>query len=242
MNNILSDLILTKQVKLSDKIYALDPDTGQAGYYEVVYLTNHPVNEILHLTMEVTPNHPIYIEGRGWVNAEDVAVGDSLRRKDGGFAQVLAIERVVLDAPEMVYNFTVKGVHTYFVLEVGVLVHNCGTSQLDDLSGVAEVHMFKYREGRGRPRRHYTINIRQGTESLHTEQSIRSLSTLDTTISRASESLRPSTTFYAETRVIPVPNAKAAMKRQRALLGTDMGKYDPIINTFFGVFRARPYI
>ncbi len=75
--------------------------------------------------MEVTPNHPLYIEGRGWVNAEDVAIGDSLRRKDGGFAAVLAIERVVLDAPEMVYNFTVKGVHTYFVLEVGVLVHNC---------------------------------------------------------------------------------------------------------------------
>ncbi len=76
--------------------------------------------------MEVTPNHPLYIESRGWVNAEDVAIGDSLRRKDGGFAQVLSIERVVLDRPEVVYNFTVKGLHTYFVLDVGVLVHNCG--------------------------------------------------------------------------------------------------------------------
>jgi hypothetical protein len=41
---------------------------------------------------------------------------------------VLAIERVVLDAPVGVYNFTVAGMHTYFVLEVGVLVHNCGPS------------------------------------------------------------------------------------------------------------------
>jgi hypothetical protein len=32
----------------------------------------------------------------------------------------------VLDEPELVYNFMVKGPHTYFVLEVGVLVHNCG--------------------------------------------------------------------------------------------------------------------
>jgi hypothetical protein len=37
---------------------------------------------------------------------------------------VLAVERVELDEPELVYNFTVKGPHTYFVLEVGVLVHN----------------------------------------------------------------------------------------------------------------------
>ncbi len=103
-------LVPIEEVKLGDKVYALDPDTGEYGYYEVVYLTNHPVNEILHLTidgdiMEVTPDHPIYVESRGWVAAEDVAVGDSLRRKDGGFAQVLAIERVVLDEPEVVYNF-----------------------------------------------------------------------------------------------------------------------------------------
>ncbi len=38
---------------------------------------------------------------------------------------MLAIERVELAEPELVYNFTVKGPHTYFVLEVGVLVHNC---------------------------------------------------------------------------------------------------------------------
>jgi SAM-dependent methyltransferase len=54
-----------------------------------------------------------------------VTAGDRLRRIDGGWAAVLAIERVVLDAPVGVYNFTVAGVHTYFVLEVGVLVHNC---------------------------------------------------------------------------------------------------------------------
>jgi hypothetical protein len=38
-------------------------------------------------------------------------------------ARVLAIERVELDEPQLVYNLTVKGTHTYFVLEAGVLVH-----------------------------------------------------------------------------------------------------------------------
>ncbi|MCP4374542.1 MAG: hypothetical protein GY797_41530 [Deltaproteobacteria bacterium] len=47
---------------------------------------------------------------------------------------MLAIERVELDGPEVVYNFTVKGPHTYFVLEVGVLVHNCGTGPKADVN------------------------------------------------------------------------------------------------------------
>ncbi len=34
--------------------------------------------------------------------------------------------RQVLNESVWVYNFTVAGVHTYFVFEVGVLVHNCG--------------------------------------------------------------------------------------------------------------------
>ncbi len=75
---------------------------------------------------KVLADHPIYIENQGWLNAENLSVGDRLRRADGGMARVLAIERVELAGPEVVYNFTVKGPHTYFVLEVGVLVHNCG--------------------------------------------------------------------------------------------------------------------
>ena len=65
----------------------------------------------------------------------ELAVGDRLRRIDGGWATVLAIEGVVLDVPEVVYNFTVKGVHTYFVLEVGVLVHNCLPTQANAYHG-----------------------------------------------------------------------------------------------------------
>jgi hypothetical protein len=74
--------------------------------------------------MQVTSDHPVYVEGQGWLWAENLSIGDRLRRADGGYARVLAIERIELAEPEPVYNFTVKGPHTYFVLEVGVLVHN----------------------------------------------------------------------------------------------------------------------
>lgn len=104
----------------------------------MVALHSHPVDEVLRVTvdddqdglaaevMEITAGHPVYVEGKGWVKAEALALGDRLRRADGGWAKVLALERVTLAAPQMVYNLTVRGIHTYFVLEVGVLVHNCG--------------------------------------------------------------------------------------------------------------------
>ena len=74
--------------------------------------------------LETTPDHPVYVEGAGWVWAENLALGDRLRLKDGGVARVLALERVELAAPVVVYNFTIEGPHTYFAGDAAVLVHN----------------------------------------------------------------------------------------------------------------------
>jgi hypothetical protein len=145
-----------EQIQEGDKVLAEDPETGEQGYFEVVALTNHPTDEILRITievsddeeageqgadgtnndqdddgagqeeMEITPDHPVYVEEEGWLLAENLTEGDRLRRADGGMAKVLAIERVHLDEPESVYNFTVRGPHTYFVLDAEVLVHNTG--------------------------------------------------------------------------------------------------------------------
>ncbi len=104
------------QTTLDTNLDSPDNDTQQ--------LNNNDSPSPHHLN--VTANHPIYIENQGWLNAENLSIGDRLRRADGGMARVLAIERVALDEAQLVYNFTVKGPHTYFVLEVGVLVHNCG--------------------------------------------------------------------------------------------------------------------
>ena len=142
-------LVAIEAIAIGDKVFSEDPETGEQGYFEVTDLTNHPTDEILEITiaydtgaaqsisdepvedhqpaqdvMHVTPEHPIYVEGTGWLWAENLALGDRLRRADGGWAVILAIERVVLDEPVPVYNFTVEGPHTYFVLEAGLLVHN----------------------------------------------------------------------------------------------------------------------
>lgn len=136
-----------EDVEVGDKVLAEDPETGEQGYYEVVALTDHPTDEIVEVTVEVsdeedtddtddeetdthvevmqiTADHPVYVEGQGWVLAENLGLGERLRRADGGMAKVLAIEHKHLDDPVSVYNFTVKGPHTYFVLESELLVHN----------------------------------------------------------------------------------------------------------------------
>jgi len=146
-----------EDIQEGDKALAEDPETGEQGYFEVVALTNHPTDEILRITikssdddtadeqedgeadntedgstrqevMEITPDHPVYVEDEGWLLAENVEEGGRLRRADGGMATVLSIEREQLDEPESIYNFTVRGLHTYFVLDAEVLVHNTSCS------------------------------------------------------------------------------------------------------------------
>ena len=146
-----------EDIEVGDKVLGEDPESGEQGYFEVVAVRSHPKTDILEVrldsgdaggnneegqlnsgeTMEVTPEHPIYVEGKGWIWAENLAVGDRLRRADGGTAKVLAIERIELATPAVVYNFTVKGPHTYFVLDVGVLVHNCGS--FDDVKQALDI-------------------------------------------------------------------------------------------------------
>jgi hypothetical protein len=90
-----------EDIKVGDKVLAEDPETGQQGYFEVVALTSHAETEVLRITldsedksdnnqdgqlnntgeiMEVTAEHPVYIEGRGWIWAENLSIGDTLRR------------------------------------------------------------------------------------------------------------------------------------------------------------------
>jgi hypothetical protein len=66
-----------------------------------------------------------------WVEAKDLREGDVFLGANGELSTLVAIDRVELDEPITVYNFTVEGNHNYFVIAVAdengqtsVLVHN----------------------------------------------------------------------------------------------------------------------
>lgn len=78
--------------------------------------------------METTDNHPFWVDGKGWVLAADLKVGDELVQSNENHLKIDNIEIVHDDEKVTVYNFTVADFHTYFVSSLGIWVHNinCG--------------------------------------------------------------------------------------------------------------------
>jgi len=59
-------------------------------------------------TIDTTTNHPFYVDGRDWVAAGDLEVGDTLVTADGDEVEVADIEIEKLAEPILVYNLDIK--------------------------------------------------------------------------------------------------------------------------------------
>jgi hypothetical protein len=73
-------------------------------------------------TISVTPNHEFWVVDKGWIEAEDLGIGDRLWTNDGGVVDVDGVTR--REGSFQVYNFEVDGFHSYFVSDLDILVHN----------------------------------------------------------------------------------------------------------------------
>ena len=98
--------------------------------------------------IETTDNHPFWVEGKGWVFADELEVGDKLQKADGSNLTIDKVEYVQLDKHVTVYNFMVADYHTYYVTDLGIWVHNtngCVTvGKLSDLPQNAQDMYGKY--------------------------------------------------------------------------------------------------
>ena len=76
--------------------------------------------EVIHTTEE----HPFYVvaDGRGWVEAGQLAIGDAVLAADGTTGAVGAV--TVIPTPQTMYNLTVEWVATYLVGDGQWVVHN----------------------------------------------------------------------------------------------------------------------
>ena len=72
--------------------------------------------------ISTTGEHPFWVPDKGWVEAKDLTVGSLLQTEDGIIVDVDRVEK--REGPFEVYNFNVEGIPTYFVSELGILVHN----------------------------------------------------------------------------------------------------------------------
>ncbi|MDX1920776.1 MAG: Hint domain-containing protein, partial [Candidatus Caenarcaniphilales bacterium] len=80
--------------------------------------------------IETTPDHPFYVQSKGWVEAGKLNVNDKLLDEKHSELLIKSIE--IVDHSVPVYNLEIEGNHTYFAH--GVLVHNvnCLITQTPD--------------------------------------------------------------------------------------------------------------
>jgi RHS repeat-associated protein len=125
-------------VDIGDKVKATDPTTGDTTDRDVVAtIVHNDEGDMTRLTVasedgttgtvDATSWHPVWVDAEGrFVNIGDLKPGQHLTSADGTSPTVTDVDRYTHFEP--VYDLTIDGVHTYYVLAGGtpVLVHNCG--------------------------------------------------------------------------------------------------------------------
>ena len=121
-------------IRVGDLVLAFDDRTGETAYRRVAATMVHEDPAIVLLVLDgesvrTTPDHPFMVEGRGWTDAADLKPGDRVRRAYGGTVTVEAV--AVEQRPQLMYDLSVEGAHTFFVGDAQALVHNaCGGTLL----------------------------------------------------------------------------------------------------------------
>ncbi len=136
------------EVEIGDKVKATDPTTGETTDRDVVATIVHTDEDDMSRltvtaedgttgTVDATSWHPVWVPTKGrFVNIGDLKPGDRLAPADQTRSVTTAVRRYVRVAP--VYDLTVEGVHTYFVVvgSTNFLVHNCDTTDMYRVSPV----------------------------------------------------------------------------------------------------------
>ena len=122
-------LVPIEEIKPDQMVWAEDPETGERALKRVVRLFRNEKYELVHLqvngeTITTTVGHPFFVQGKGWIAAKELVVGDKFELLDGGEVYLDAITTEELAEPVKVFNFEVEDFHTYFVGNSCILVHN----------------------------------------------------------------------------------------------------------------------
>lgn len=148
-------------IRVGDQVLSRCEITGEVAYKRVLKVFEHDAQPVYWLSytggtmldekighpypIDVTAEHPFWVQGKGWVPAAKLVAGDELfsteceldepyshdwTRSPKGPALRLRGERMVFEKLEprpyvsTVYNLEIEDFHTYFVGAEGIWVHN----------------------------------------------------------------------------------------------------------------------
>ena len=121
-----------EEIQPGDLVWAWDEETNKTELKPVVETYINEATELTHLfvgseEIVCTPGHKFYAPKKGWTDACRLRAGDILVLVNGEYVVVEKIQHELLESPVAIYNFQVQDDHTYYVSNIGVLVHNdCG--------------------------------------------------------------------------------------------------------------------
>jgi hypothetical protein len=121
--------VAIEKLAAGDKVISTNPDTLETAEKTVLETYVRQIDKLVHITINgeeivTTVDHPFYVQGRGFIEAGKLLVGDKLISVKGEDLIVEDYYIKLTKEPVSVYNFQVEDFHTYFVGENGVLVHN----------------------------------------------------------------------------------------------------------------------
>jgi RHS repeat-associated protein len=117
-----------EDIREGDWVIADDPTTpGEIEVRQVLTAYERKATKLVDIYVDgevisATEEHPIWVVDKGWVEPKDLKVGDLLETEDGRVVDIDKVEK--REGDFKVYNFRVEGTPTYFVSELGILVHN----------------------------------------------------------------------------------------------------------------------
>ncbi|WP_426746864.1 polymorphic toxin-type HINT domain-containing protein [Myxococcus faecalis] len=129
----LAGLAPIEEVREGDWVWAWDEETKAPGWHQVTRTFVRPMRAVFMVevasegadsidVLGVTAEHPFWVSGRGWVEAQGLVPGDEFETATGNRIMVASLQTV--PGRETVYNFEVGGAHTYFVGAFSSWVHN----------------------------------------------------------------------------------------------------------------------
>jgi hypothetical protein len=123
--------VAIEKIQEGERVLSTNEETGEVSYQRVSRTFVHRyAGELVTLkagreSLQVTPNHPVWVEGKGWTPAGELAVGEKVVLARGEKVRLETVETTpVRGPPILVYNLEVENTHTYFVGHEGVWVHN----------------------------------------------------------------------------------------------------------------------
>ena len=121
-------LVPIETIKLGDQVWAYNEKENKAELAKVEGTFSRFAQQIVEIklinseTVQATPEHPFWVEGKGWVKAEHLKADYEFKTLYNTKIKVIKVSYTPKSTP--VYNFNVAQLHNYFVGQAKSLVHN----------------------------------------------------------------------------------------------------------------------